>query len=323
MGAEQSSQAPWPTEVVNGTKLLYHGAPGQVAASIMTNGLKPSRGGRLGAGIYLTDNKQLAERAAKRNGHQFVVSCYVELGTMAKVPKGQLDSHGSWRNHGCDSCTGTHPAWLGIPPFTEYVVADPSRVIIFKVEGFVASWRNLHAPKPVVRFPSRKPNAPQPQQMGRGGPAQQTFAATLASHGGQAIVPRCVCCLPCAVCIHPLIICPCCCTDLGLGPASNAQRLTWDAGGHLYLENSCGQHLNPHDQVVDAEVGGWCCGCCPANEEGVFRYNESNGTILYRDLALGVRDDGKLILVSQWDFLRRLKFTGANGGGGGGGCLLM
>lgn len=178
MGAEQSSEAmPWPREVVQGTKILYHGAPGQVAASVLTNGLKPSSGGRLGPGIYLTDNKQLAERAAKRNGHQFVVSCYVELGTMAKVPGGQWDRFGSWRKAGCHSCTGTHPTWLGMPPFTEYVVADPSRVQIFQVEGFVASRRNLiTAPKPVVRLPSRKPNfthanAPQPQQAPRALPS--------------------------------------------------------------------------------------------------------------------------------------------------------
>eukprot|EP00908_Phaeocystis_cordata_P010758 Transcript_21614.p1 GENE.Transcript_21614~~Transcript_21614.p1 ORF type:complete len:256 (+),score=26.89 Transcript_21614:82-768(+) len=157
------------------------------------------------------------------------------------------------------------------------------------------------------------PAAPTNSSMNRG-PTQPKFAATLASHSGQAVVPKGKICCPCAVCLHPCIIFPCCVTELGLGPASQAQSLTWDQNqGYLYLADSCGQHLNiSYGKLeVNTAVTGFCCGGCPADKPNAFSYNAADGTIFVRDapqLVLGASPkNGKLVLVSA-DAASRLKF---------------
>ena len=87
------------------------------------------------------------------------------------------------------------------------------------------------------------------------GPGNQTFPATLASHAGQGIVVKSTICCPCGIFLHPMIICPCCASELRLGPASQAKWLKWDdTREHLTLVDACGQHLNVDDEKFEAQT---------------------------------------------------------------------
>ena len=184
-------------------------------------------------------------------------------------------------------------------PMQPMQIQQPMAVAQPTAYGAAAAVPYAAVPTPVAVAPQ----APTSTSMNRG-PSQRKFPAALASHQGQALVPTCVCCCPCGVCLHPLLICPFCWTDLGLGPASKAQRLTWDDGrNHLYLEDSCGQHVNiSNDKLqVNTKVTGFCCGGCPPEEnKNAFDFDPAEGVIKVRGaphLALGAGGDGKLVLV--------------------------
>ena len=145
------------------------------------------------------------------------------------------------------------------------------------------------------------------------GPGNQTFPATLASHAGQGIVVKSTICCPCGIFLHPMIICPCCASELRLGPASQAKWLKWDdTREHLTLVDACGQHLNVDDEKfeVNKGVSAFCCGGCPPDGKTMsFKYEPSDGTIrpsAAPHLALGVHGI-KLVLVSA-DSADRLVF---------------
>ena len=115
---------------------LYHGTDGANAASILGEGLRASTGGRLGAGVYLTDDKDAAKQVARHRGLQFVVTVDVEIGTVKDYGSGNTDDtwHGTF-----DVATAKHPPWAGVQhSFMEYCIADAKRVRVVRVEGAVA-----------------------------------------------------------------------------------------------------------------------------------------------------------------------------------------
>ncbi len=115
---------------------LYHGTDGANAASILGEGLRASTGGRLGAGVYLTDDKDAAKQVARHRGLQFVVTVDVEIGTVKDYGSGNTDAawHGTF-----DVATAKHPPWAGVRhSFVEYCIADAKRVRVVRVEGAVA-----------------------------------------------------------------------------------------------------------------------------------------------------------------------------------------
>ena len=116
---------------------LYHGTDGQNAVSILSGGLRASTVGRLGPGVYLTDDLDIAKAVAAHKGCQFVVTVKADVGKAKDYGPGPTDA--GW-NANFDSATATHPPWPGVSQtvFTEFCIADVARVTVVHVEGFVA-----------------------------------------------------------------------------------------------------------------------------------------------------------------------------------------
>ena len=116
---------------------LFHGTDGANAASILEHGLRSSTHGRLGAGVYCTDDEEVAKKIARCRGLMFIVKCTVNVGKVADFGDGPTD--GTWRDKGFDSATAAHPPWAGVTHnFTEICIADSSRVKVVGVEGMVS-----------------------------------------------------------------------------------------------------------------------------------------------------------------------------------------
>ena len=127
---------------------LYHGTNGANAASILGEGLRASTGGRLGAGVYLTDDKDVAKQVARHRGLQFVVTVDVEIGTVKDYGSGNPNAawHGTY-----DVATALHPPWAGVQhSFMEYCIADANRVRVVRVEGAVATGNPFDEPQFIV-----------------------------------------------------------------------------------------------------------------------------------------------------------------------------
>lgn len=115
---------------------LCHGTKMENMPGISRDGLFPSKSGRLGPGIYFTE-EQYAKQIAKYRGNgkgQCVIYCMVNLGRMKDVGSGH-DLSGSWANNGYDSCKAQHPNWAGINhSFPEYCLKNKTKCKIRKVE---------------------------------------------------------------------------------------------------------------------------------------------------------------------------------------------
>jgi len=101
--------------------------------SIVDSGFMPSSSGRLGPGIYLTDDFNVAKTVARHRGKgsnmivlkvQVKVPRVVEL-NVGSVPEERHDKNAQWAQKGDVAASGVHPAWLGLAPFKEWVVRDP------------------------------------------------------------------------------------------------------------------------------------------------------------------------------------------------------
>lgn len=129
---------------------LYHGTNGANAASILGEGLRASTDGplRLGVGVYLTDDKNVAKQVARHRGWQFVVTVDVEIGTVKDYGSGNPNAawHGTY-----DVATALHPPWAGVQhSFMEYCIADAKRVRVVHVEGAVATGNPFDEPQFIV-----------------------------------------------------------------------------------------------------------------------------------------------------------------------------
>lgn len=131
-----------PLEVVT----MFHGTDGKHAASIIENGLQPSRGGRLGPAVCLTPVKDVASTIVKHRGLQFVVECEVTVGKVFAFGDGTLEGSGqpkyskAWSDSSFNSAKAMHgPCAEVATPFCEFCVHDAKAVQVVKVEGFVAA----------------------------------------------------------------------------------------------------------------------------------------------------------------------------------------
>ena len=127
-----------------GVQRLFHGTDGAHGASILQHGLRASAGGRLGAGVYFTPDKQIATTIARHRGLQFVVECEVTTGNIFDFDKGVaggLAKHSkTWATHGFQTAQAMHGPWAGVPTaFRELCVHDAKSVRVIKVEGYVAA----------------------------------------------------------------------------------------------------------------------------------------------------------------------------------------
>jgi len=104
---------------------------------IQKNGWKESTKGWLGPAVYFTQNRQVAENAAKRHGQKgAVIKCEVDLGN-CKCSYGldKIDFGGKWRQH-YDSVYRRHPPWPGVAlsKFREFAVKKEKIVKILEVK---------------------------------------------------------------------------------------------------------------------------------------------------------------------------------------------
>lgn len=125
---------------------LYHGTKVENVPSIAANGLQLSsssqqitpESGRLGPGIYLTDDIAVARSVSSHRGKgtgQVVFVVEVTCDSVAQL--GTANDHAaSWASGGRKVACATHPAWTGVHdrPFTEYVVRDPALCKIVRLE---------------------------------------------------------------------------------------------------------------------------------------------------------------------------------------------
>lgn len=115
--------------------ILYHGTRCSSFNGVATNGFLASGHGRLGPGVYFTTKECAQEIGQYRgSGTGFVVfRVEVNLGRTAETGTGN-DGAGSWANGGYNSAHGTHPAWVGLPPFPEWCVRNPGDCRVLSAE---------------------------------------------------------------------------------------------------------------------------------------------------------------------------------------------
>ncbi len=124
------------------TLTLYHGSDSANTRSILKTGLKPSRRGRLGPGVYLTDDKKAANAIAQYRGQPLVCECRVDVGKVYDFDKGSegigpgIQAH--WARYGYDTATSVHPLWHTSTPFREYCVSDKTRITITSITAQVS-----------------------------------------------------------------------------------------------------------------------------------------------------------------------------------------
>ena len=125
-----------PLEVVT----MFHGTNGKHAASIIENGLQPSRDGRLGPGVCLTPVEDVASAIVKHRGLQFVVECEITVGKVFAFDAGTLEGSGppkhskAWSDSGFDLAKAMHGPWAGVAtPFCEFCVHDAKAVQVVKM----------------------------------------------------------------------------------------------------------------------------------------------------------------------------------------------
>lgn len=111
--------------------------------------MKPSTGGRLGAGLYLTV-QDVAMKIAKHRGHGdsvYVIEVEVDVGNIKTLVGEDEDTIGKWRSQRYDTCRSLHPAWIVNHAFPEWCVADSSRAKIIgmqQIGGITKFSGNIH-----------------------------------------------------------------------------------------------------------------------------------------------------------------------------------
>ena len=115
-------------------KILYHGTRLSSIKLISEEGLRPSTAGRLGPGIYVTDDFQVAETISLNRGQEgnggAVFECKVNLRHIKDLIR---DTGSKWQNEGYDSAQTIHSSWYNTGEFTEFYLKDTSKCSIRKV----------------------------------------------------------------------------------------------------------------------------------------------------------------------------------------------
>ena len=109
-----------------GTK-LYHATRLPNIQGIVRQSLIPSSNGRLGSGVYFTDDFEVAKEISQKFGKEGAVfECNVNLGILKNLG---LESGSTWQYEGFDSATAMHPPWFGLNTgwFREYCLKDRTK----------------------------------------------------------------------------------------------------------------------------------------------------------------------------------------------------
>jgi len=114
---------------------MYHGTSAVAAVSIQAHGgFRPSTGGMLGPGVYLSQNIEKARRYAHHGG--VILKCVVDVGRVATIDRQGHPMQKTWHESGYDAAWC--PPACGMVPsgLEEHCVFDPSRIhIVQQVAG--------------------------------------------------------------------------------------------------------------------------------------------------------------------------------------------
>ena len=129
-------------------KTLYHGTRLSSIQGITYKSLQPSINGRLGPGIYFTDNFEIAKQISLRFDNELggaVFECNVNRELVKELGDKNLVA---WQNEGYNSASALHPPWYGLNTgyFKEYCLKDPRKCSLKRVtvtQGYVDGIQSL------------------------------------------------------------------------------------------------------------------------------------------------------------------------------------
>eukprot|EP00434_Breviolum_minutum_P019452 symbB.v1.2.017155.t1/scaffold1331.1/size125086/9 len=105
------------------TMTMYHGTSQSNARSIVANGFRPSTGGMLGAGVYVTADPE----KAKRYGNT-LITVEVKTGKTKKITSQSDPMRTTWNSHGYNSAWVPANCGMVTSGLTETCVFNPNRL---------------------------------------------------------------------------------------------------------------------------------------------------------------------------------------------------
>jgi len=104
---------------------MYHGTTSTNAHSILMQGFKPSSGGMLGQGVYVSDNIEKASRYGS-----VVLVTEVKVGKVKMIDSQDHPLRTTWNSHGYDSAWVPSGCGMVSSGLSETCVYNPDRLRI-------------------------------------------------------------------------------------------------------------------------------------------------------------------------------------------------
>mmetsp|Transcript_33443 Transcript_33443/g.93841 ORF Transcript_33443/g.93841 Transcript_33443/m.93841 type:complete len:210 (+) Transcript_33443:78-707(+) len=111
------------------TMTMYHGTSEARARAILQGGFKPSSGGMLGAGVYVS-----ADLAKARKYGDTILDLEVKLGKIKRIDSQGHPMRTSWNSHGYDSAWVPAACGMVHSGLTETCVFNPKRIRVVSVQ---------------------------------------------------------------------------------------------------------------------------------------------------------------------------------------------
>lgn len=111
------------------TMTMYHGTSMSNATSILQEGFKPSSGGMLGKGVYLSADRKKAEKHGNT-----ILTVQVKLGKVKKIDSQTHPLRTLWSSQGFDSAWVPANCGMVGSRLTETCVLDPDRIRVVSLE---------------------------------------------------------------------------------------------------------------------------------------------------------------------------------------------
>ncbi|KAK7152693.1 hypothetical protein R3I93_010801 [Phoxinus phoxinus] len=114
---------------------MYHGTTMANALKIKREGFKCSSDGMLGAGVYVSRNKEKASRYPINAGAQplAILKLSVRVGKVKKINHQDHPLQKTWHQHGYDSAWVPAKCGMVLSGLEEDCIYDPSRIRVLKV----------------------------------------------------------------------------------------------------------------------------------------------------------------------------------------------
>lgn len=125
---------------------MYHGTSIDSARLIISNGFKPSAGGLLGKGVYVSRDKKKASNypPLTLSGQRVILVLRARLGRVKRIDKDNHPMQQSWHAHGYDTAWVPPKCGLAAVPsgLEEDCVFDPKRLEVVGI---------TNAPSPAIQ----------------------------------------------------------------------------------------------------------------------------------------------------------------------------